>query len=366
MEVFSNLSESEEMWKFIVPEGVFKSINQEFLVESLSIERRSPIFYVKSPTDVTNAISRLRIKLKDLGYFPYLSKRGDRLAITLVHKPKQKPERRIWNLLLFLATICTTFWVGYQMSLDLVRMGLMASPLQGAVPFSLGIVAILGSHELGHKLMADRRGVEATLPYFIPEPGLFIGTFGAVIKTKSPSRDRNALFDVASTGPIAGFLILVPATILGLLWSYTVPIEAVPEGTFMLPAPILFELLQRFIVTVPDGYSLLTHPLAFAGWVGMLVTMLNLMPVGMLDGGHISRVLFGGDLHRIVSFIGVFVTFMIGFWMMAVFMLFFAMSPHSGPLDDVSPLTPKRKLLSLFLGGILILCLTPLWGVQML
>ncbi len=366
MEVFNHPSESEEMWKLIVPEIVFKSVNQEFLVEGLSIEGGSPIFYIEAPTDFKNAISRLRINLKDLGYLPYLNKRGERLAITLVNKPRYKTERKIWNLLLFLATICTTLWVGYQMSLDLVRMGLMASPLQGAVPFSAGIVAILGSHELGHKLMANRRGVEATLPYFIPEPGLFIGTFGAVIKTKSPSPDRNSLFDVASSGPIAGFLILVPATILGLLWSYTVPIETIPEGTFILPAPILFEILQRFIITVPDGYGLLTHPLAFAGWVGMLVTMLNLMPVGMLDGGHISRVLFGSDLHRIVSFIGVFVTFVIGFWMMAVFMLFFAMSPHSGPLDDVSPLTPKRKLLSIFLGGILILCLTPLWGVQML
>ena len=111
MEVFGHLSESEEMWKFIVPEDVFKSINQEFLVESLSIKRRSPIFYVKSPTDVTNAISRLRIKLKDLGYLPYLSKRGDRLAITLVHKPKHKPERMIWNLLLFLAQFIDSFVV---------------------------------------------------------------------------------------------------------------------------------------------------------------------------------------------------------------------------------------------------------------
>ncbi|HIH36939.1 MAG TPA: site-2 protease family protein [Methanocellales archaeon] len=357
---------SEEMWKFIVPDEVFKSINQEFWVENLSIERGSPIFYVKAPTDITHSIASLRFKLKDLGYLPCLSKRGDRLAITLAHKPKHKPERRIWNLLLFLTTVCTTLWVGYQMSLDLVRMDLMASPLQGAIPFSVGITAILGFHELGHKLMADRRGVEATLPYFIPEPGLFIGTFGAVIKMKSPSLDRNSLFDVASMGPVAGFLVLVPATILGLLWSYTVPIEAIPEGTFVLPAPILFELLQRFIVSVPEGYSLLTHPLAFAGWVGMLVTMLNLMPVGMLDGGHISRALLGGDLHRVVSFIGVIATFMIGFWMMAVFMLFFAMSPHSGPLDDVSPLTPKRKLISLFLGSMLILCLTPLWGAHML
>ncbi|MDI6859635.1 MAG: site-2 protease family protein [Methanocellales archaeon] len=129
-----------------------------------------------------------------------------------------------------------------------------------------------------------------------------------------------------------------------------------------MPAPILFGLLLSLIVSVPEGFVLLPHPLAFAGWVGMLVTMLNLMPVGMLDGGHVSRVLFGGDSHQIVSFIGVIATFMIGFWLMAILMLFFAMHPHPGPLDDVSPLTPERKLLSLLLGCILIICLTPHLG----
>ncbi|MDI6903556.1 MAG: site-2 protease family protein [Methanocellales archaeon] len=353
------------MEEFAVPEEVWQSINQEFLVESLSIEGGLPIFYVKAPSNIPNAISRLRTRLKELDYLPYLRKRDERLTIILVHHPKRKPERWTWNLLLFLATICTTLWAGYQMSLDLVRMELMASPWQGAIPFSAGIIAILGFHELGHKLMADRRDVEATLPYFIPVP-FFIGTFGAVIKTKSPSPDRNALFDVGAAGPIAGFLVLIPVTILGLLWSYPVPIEAIPEGTFILPAPILFGLLLSLIVSVPEGFVLLPHPLAFAGWVGMLVTMLNLMPVGMLDGGHVSRVLFGGDSHQIVSFIGVIATFMIGFWLMAILMLFFATHPHPGPLDDVSPLTPERKLLSLLLGCILIICLTPIWGARVI
>jgi len=264
-----------------------------------------------------------------------------------------------WNLILLLGTLGTTLWAGYQFSLPLVENGLLENPWQAAVSFSLGLLAILGGHEMGHKLMADRRGIKATLPYFIPVP-FFLGTFGAIIKMKTRPYDRNALFDVGASGPISGFILLIPITILGVYWSFPLPVENLQEFT-VLPSPLLFDWLSRSIANIPEGGDLLLHPLALAGWVGMIITTLNLLPVAMLDGGHISRALFGSKFHQLVSFIGVGITFLLGYWLFGVLILLFAMRRHPGPTDDMIPLSKGRKLLSLGLLGILILCVAPIY-----
>lgn len=323
------------------------------------MERGRLALHVRPRTDIESNFPRAKDRLAEVGYVPLLRSRAGRLVLYVSPQPPATTERVGWNLILLLATVGTTLFVGYTMSLTLTGIELMANPWHGAVLFSAGMIGVLGCHELGHKLMADRRGVEATFPYFIPVP-FFIGTPGAVIKMKAPAPNRDALFDVGAAGPIAGFLSLIPITVLGLLMSYPVPIKMVPKGTIGLPLLILFGSLLDLVVTIPEGHILLFHPLAFVGWVGMLVTMLNLMPVGMLDGGHVSRVLFGEKLHWMISFAAVALTFILGFWPMAMLMLLFAVRPHPGPLEDVSPLTAGRKLLSLALGGILVVCLVPL------
>jgi len=276
--------------------------------------------------------------------------------MSVLPRPPQTPSRWIWNLILLLATIGTTIFVGYRMSLPLADRGFMASPWDGALTFSAAIIGVLGCHELGHKFMADRKKIAATLPYFIPVP-FFIGTLGALIKTKAPAQNRDALFDLGAAGPIAGLLAIIPVTILGLFWSYPTPIEAVPEGTIGLSTPILFDLLRLFAgLYIPSGFVLLFHPVAFAAWVGMVITMLNLMPSGMLDGGHVARAVFGDRGHRIVSFGAAIVTIMLGWWYMAILMLFFSFSRHLGPLDDASPLTTSRKALAIVVFALLVLC----------
>ncbi|MEA1964230.1 MAG: site-2 protease family protein, partial [Candidatus Aerophobetes bacterium] len=283
-----------------------------------------------------------------------------------------KPNLRIprLNLVLFLATLATTLGAGYMQSLSLVKLGVLDSPWQGAIAFCIGIIGIIGCHEMGHKLMANRRGIEASFPYFIPAP-TFIGTFGAVIRMKTRFEDRNSLFDVGAAGPIAGILVAIPVTILGLLWSFPVPDEF--AGGISLPVPFLFQWLEDWLVNLPSEKTVLLHPLAFAGWVGMIITMLNLMPVGMLDGGHISRALFGNkklgrssfrpSVHKVVSLIGVGVTAILGYWLMAVLMLFFGMVGHPGPVEDTIPLTKGRKVMGIGLFFLLVICATPLTGI---
>ncbi|MFP3975699.1 MAG: site-2 protease family protein [Dehalococcoidia bacterium] len=271
-----------------------------------------------------------------------------------------KQRKLNWNIILLLATIGTTLGAGYQFSIPLVNEGLMDSSLHGAATFSFGLLAILGCHEMGHKLMADRRGVEATFPYFIPVP-FFLGTFGAVIKMKSTPPDRNALFDVGAAGPIAGFIVLIPLTLLGLAWSFPVALDEL-EGAMSLPSPLLLNWLSSSLTNIPTDGDLLLHPLALACWVGMIITMLNLLPVSMLDGGHITRALFGGRYHRIVSFIGAGVTFALGYWLFGILILIFAIrAKHPGPVDDSIALSSARKVVAVGLLAILIICAVPLY-----
>lgn len=275
------------------------------------------------------------------------------------------------NLVLFLITLGTTLAAGYSQSLSLVHLGLLKSAWTGGISFSLGIMGILGCHEMGHKLMANKRGIAASFPYFIPAP-TFIGTFGAVIQMRTRPRDRNSLFDVGAAGPIGGFLVLIPVTILGLFWSFPVPAESAKEiSGISLPQPLLFQWLGNWVLNLPPESGLTLHPLAFAGWVGMLVTMLNLLPVGMFDGGHVSRALFGEkilfrifsfkvSLHRMVSLIGVIVVAVMGYWLMALLMLLFGLRDHPGPVNDAIPLSNGRKILAVGLLGLLIVCAVPL------
>jgi len=283
-------------------------------------------------------------------------------------RPKVKRGIPWLNLLLFLLTVGTTLGAGYLQSLSLVRLGVLESAWHGAIAFCLGILGIVGSHEMGHKLMANKRGIDASFPYFIPAP-TFIGTFGAVIRMRSRPQNRNALFDVGAAGPIAGILVAIPVTILGIAWSFPLPIESA-QG-IALSEPLLFQWLANWLVRLPSESVLLLHPLAFAGWVGMLITMLNLMPVGMLDGGHISRALFGGrrlfrlaffelSLARVISLIGVLVTAILGYWLMALLMLLVGVRGHPGPVDDAVPLSNGRKILAVGLLCLLVVCAIPL------
>ncbi len=218
------------------------------------------------------------------------------------------PPRRAWlNGLLFVLTLLSTWYVGLGLSLSYLHPELMGGPSAGiatpltplepqvlalSVLFAAVLMTILSAHELGHYLTCRRHGLEATLPYFIPFPNLF-GTLGAFIKIKSRIEWKRQLFDVGAAGPLAGFVLALPAIVVGLAWSKVVPVRP-GEGVLTLGEPLLFQLAGfLFFRRIPPGADLVLHPVAFAGWVGLLVTSLNLFPVGQLDGGHIAYALVG-------------------------------------------------------------------------
>jgi membrane-associated protease RseP (regulator of RpoE activity) len=170
----------------------------------------------------------------------------------------------------------------------------------GGPYFAAGLMTILLCHELGHYLVGRRHGVDISLPYFIPvPPPITLGTLGAVIRMREPIRDRNALFDVGAAGPIAGLIVAVPLLVIGLLLSPVAPIQHVPDVRIEGNS-VFYALLKHavFGLWLPDGeIDVQLHPLASAAWVGLLITMINLMPIGQLDGGHIARAALG-DAHE--------------------------------------------------------------------
>jgi len=335
---------SDTLAKF---EQIRVMVESEFDVEEGFVERDVPTFYVKMREDSKEAFLRLTRHMESLGLIPVLRRREEKVVLRAIPKPSIKPSRNIINIGLFFATLGTVFLSGYLQSPDIV----------GAVMFTGAIMAILGSHEMGHKLLADKHAVEATYPYFIP--GLPpIGTFGAVIQQKSLPPNKDALFDVGFAGPVTGFIVSVVVTLIGVQLS--VLTSEVPPGAQFIPVPLLFQFVVMLFPPSGTGNVIQLHPVAFAGWVGMIVTMLNLVPVGMFDGGHVARSLIGKKAHRILSYLGILLLIII-WYPMALIAFFFASREHPGPLDDVSQPTTFRKLAAIGLIAIFILCVVPIY-----
>lgn len=222
--------------------------------------------------------------------------------------PEPKKNAYILPVLLFLLTVITTliagssFYVSYEELINSPRL------IATGIPFACSLLSILLAHEMGHFITSRHYRVDVTLPYFIPAPTLF-GTLGAVIKMRSAIRKKTMLLDIGAAGPLAGIVIALPLVIWGLYQSQVIQVTAGEQSYLFFGDSLLFKLLSHLIVgKIPEGYDIMLSPIAFAGWVGFLVTSLNLMPMGQLDGGHIAYALFGRR-QRIVSrvFVGVLV-----------------------------------------------------------
>lgn len=282
-----------------------------------------------------------------------------------------EPLSRPWiALALLVMTIFTTTLIGAEMS-GVTSKELQADPmvLSQGLPYALGIISILGIHELSHYLTAIYYKVRTTLPYFIPIP-FFLGTFGAFIQMKSPVPHRRALFDVAIAGPLGGLVIALPLLYWGLSQSSVVPI--ISQGTliqFQALDPrfsVLLSLISKLALgaTLKPGMALDLHPLAIAGYIGIIVTALNLMPFGQLDGGHIIHAMLGqrvaiivGQMTRIVVVILAFIRR--DFFLWAIILLLMPVSDQPA-LNDVTELDNRRDFLGIFAMVILVSILLPL------
>lgn len=217
------------------------------------------------------------------------------------------------HIALFLLTFLSTLIAG---ALFQKGINIMKEPwrLYEGLPFSIALMTILLGHELSHYIMSKKHNTKATLPYFLPAPS-WIGTFGAFIKMKSPIMTRRALIDIGASGPITGFILSLVASVIGLHYSSIVSVENVGEA-ISFGDSILFSILSRTIVGVPpESKDILLHPVASAGWIGLFVTSLNLIPIGQLDGGHIAFA-FMNERHRLLSRVLVALLFLFGllFW----------------------------------------------------
>jgi membrane-associated protease RseP (regulator of RpoE activity) len=281
----------------------------------------------------------------------------------------RKGQRTWLNILLFIATCLSAFFVGltwsvsYTYSDQMARdprfvpgLDLFTDPaiISLSLIYTAVLILILLGHEMGHYLTCRYYRIEATLPYFIPAP-TFIGTLGAFIKIKSPITRKKQLFDIGISGPLTGFILSLPALVYGLSLSKIVP--AVPrEDTFVFGEPLLLKLIGGLMFRhVPAQSDLFLHPVGFAGWVGILVTAFNLFPVGQLDGGHVSYALLGPKsktLARIL--IAVFfimgVLFWVGWIVWALVILLLGLK-HPRVIDETERLSLSRRVL----GGVILL-----------
>lgn len=323
-------------------------ISRYFTIKNFSYSPESS-YFITYDYD-REKFARLVQDLQEVGYVPSINEYdGDYIINIAPYTPPQKSNYYI-NLVLLVATVATTIWAGYTF---------LGEGIQDGIAFSVALLAIVGTHEIAHFFTARKHGVETTLPYFIPAPTL-IGTFGAVINVKSPIPNKNALFDLGVSGPLAGILVTIPVLFIGI---YLSPLAPLKPGSIMIIPPLLMSIIGFLAApTVPEGYMLQINPVAFAGWVGVVITMLNLMPVAFLDGGHISRSIFNEKIHRTVSYVGIAITLLLGWIPMAILMIIimFKAKRHPGALDNVSELTRKRKILAVAVVGVLILCLSPI------
>lgn len=332
-------------------------IGEYFQVTGVQFDGGRPAYAVVVPRDSRERFLQLLRRLEPMGYLPLLRRRDGQEFIVLMPRPPKGAWRWTVNVALFAATLLTTFLAGYYNTLPLVEAGYLRSAIGGGLAFSLSLMAILATHEMGHKVLSVIRGVDSSLPYFIPmAPPL--GTMGAVIMTRTPAPNRDTLIDVGAAGPIAGFLVSIPILIIGITHSFVIS----PAGFqgINLPDPLLLRLLIRVLLHPPENAVVLGHPVLFAGWIGLLVTSLNLLPASMLDGGHAVRALFGAQVHRVLSWLAVAVSAALGYWLMALLILVLIRRGHPGPLDDVSPASPLRIGIGLVLLAIFILSAVPL------
>ncbi len=334
---------------------------------TISGERRiQPGFFefdVFLPPNLESNFKSLYREIKEIGYIPFLSKNakeGSSYLLTVIQR-NYKKGLRIWiNIILLIATLITTIYVG-TVYLYAGYFGLTnVTPidyLYGFVYFSLPLMVILGSHELGHYFTAKRNNVAASLPFFIPAPPPF-GTMGAFISLRDPIPDRKTLIKIGAAGPIVGFIMSI---IIGIIGAY---LGQVQKPVNVTNSQVEYEIMLPFIYSIlPFLNAHYVHPVAFAAWIGFLVTAINLFPVGQLDGGHISRGLLG-EKSKYLSYTFLMLLILLGLfnisWIFFAVIVIILGLNHPPPLNDIS----KPSYKELTIGAIAILLIAVSFSPQ--
>ena len=365
-------------------EKIRSILGPEFEMEYYSRLKNYYVFRAEESSVQDEQISQIIASLLSAGYFPRIQKQNGRLYLHITAHSQTKSHSMVWlNILLFLLTIITTMMAGA------VHLGKdyftdFANILYGS-RYAFAVLSILTAHEFGHYFAAKFHEIKATLPYYIPLPlpGFHFGTLGAFIKMKSPIKDRKALLDVGAAGPIAGFIVSIVFLIVGyhnlldfkgiVAYVETIhPWDMHGEGiNIVLGKSLLFSFFNDVIGGGRLPMNEVYHfPYIFAGWIGMLVTAINLIPIGQLDGGHIlysltgNRARFWGIaafvLLLVLNFI-LIVQYLSFVWVLWVILIFVLIGfKHPPTINDQIPLGNGRKIIGWICVAIFVLCFPPL------
>ncbi len=310
-----------------------------------------------------DAYARVDAVCAPLGLLPVLTVNdaGQHVFLIFLRRAHRKARSPWLHVVLLVLTVLSVLSVG---AAHETSSGEALNLLDGW-PFALSLMAILGAHEMGHYLAARVHGVRASWPYFIPFPLNVFGTLGAFIMFREPVPNRRTLFDISAAGPLAGFVVAVPVLLFGLATSDVQPLPR--DGTYMLEGNSILYAGAKYVVFgewLPgDGKDVFVNQVAWAGWSGLLLTALNLIPVGQLDGGHIAYALLGERVRKLywpVVSVMVALAFLNSVWWLLAALVVLLGKLYAPPLDGVTPLDARRRRWAYVVIAVLVLTFVPL------
>ncbi len=378
MKEVTTLTQEDETTRFFRVRDVVRT---EFNVKDAYVLEGVPTFVVSSATDVVEKLNRLTLRLASEKLQLNMARQDENLLLQVYPAAAQPvPKRGLLRLnlplVLFFITIGTVTVSGYLSAQGYVQILWLLGRIsvrdmnfaiwtQTAL-YTVVIMSTIGLHEVGHTIACRRNRVEASFPLFIPGiPGITPGTFGAVIRQKSPALNRNQLFDIGIMGPLVGFAIALIASFAGYArslpltqaeYNFLVSRLGGEEATIQLP--LLFMYVAPYLLTQTNAYTYYLTPLGWAAWLGTLVTFLNAFPIGQLDGGHVARALFTPRSHRLLGYLSIGVMILAGWFPMALLVLLMVRTDHPGLLDETTPLSNGRRILAVVFALMFLACFT--------
>jgi len=314
-------------------------------------------FEVQKSPDLARQFLKYLSIIEKMGHIAVMKDAGEYARIHIVpfvKRPKSPRRDILITIGSLVATLLTIGLAGYMFG--------HGDPFI-VVTYMLAMISIIMLHEMGHYVFSRLSGLDVSTPVFLPGIPQIGGTFGALIRMRGPPKTRTQMLLVGFSGPIVGFIVALIVSIIGLSWSQVVDIENLGEGVIPLPSPLIFyPLIQLIHGGIGANKAIILHPVAFAGWVGMIITFLNLTPIGQLDGGHIFRAVLSEKAFRATSLLFIALLFITGWVFMGIFALFVMNNP--GPLDDVT--RPSKKMLIIPILALLIWILSGTWHLAFL
>ncbi len=301
-------------------------------------------------------------RLRPFHFVPLFRRKGERHLILVQQGELRRAKQRVvLAAVLFVLTLLSVFFAGLTQSTSSTLWGSVSE----AAFFAIPLLTILVAHEMGHYLVGRYYRTEMSLPYFIPAPIFLFGTMGAVINMVVPPKNRRQWLHIAAAGPLAGLVFAIPFTLFGLMLSSVKPLPPhggyLMEGNSLLYAGLKFLVFGRFLPA--HGMDVYLHPMAWAGWGGLLVTMLNLIPAAQLDGGHVARALLGARGGQLLTYAIVVVLLLMNFlwsgWALWGLIILFFSRYQVAPLDDITEPTWRDKALAAFMLLVFVLLFTP-------